>query len=82
MRRLNKRLAALIQLLALLGALAHNNHALGMSVPAVIESGRAIGWQTMPTILMRIKPPRFPAQQKRWLSLDLSARAKVPCVSN
>src|SRR6266498_1597789 len=68
MHRLINCYAARTLLLAfLLGVVpsSYPNHALGMHAPGVVESGRPIGWETMPTILVRIKAPRFPARDFR-----------------
>src|SRR6266536_3570921 len=78
MHRLIKRYAARTLLLAfLLGVVpsSYPNHALGMPAPAVVESGRTIGWETMPAILARIKAPRFPARDFRITDYDARPNA-------
>lgn len=77
MYSLIKRSAALMLLPVLLGSVPSFclNHALGMPAPASIANSRVIGWETVPAILARIKPPKFPARD--FSITEYGARAGV-----
>jgi unsaturated rhamnogalacturonyl hydrolase len=63
--RLIKRSVAVAQLLALVvGGLAfvHPGHAQRGPAPVRVKRVGSVGWETLPTILARIKVPKFPAR--------------------
>lgn len=64
MRRLINRTVALIQVLALFGGLSFMSpgQALAHPAPLRVKRALAVGWETVPAILARIKAPKFPAR--------------------
>ena len=66
MCRLTKRFTVLILWLAFLFAslsTAYPNHSVTVSAPVPVQRHGMIGWETVPAILARIKPPTFPARE-------------------
>jgi unsaturated rhamnogalacturonyl hydrolase len=76
MHRLIKRFAVLPLMLVFLGAgvpSSYPDRVLGMQRPARVRKSSAVGWETVPTILARIKAPKFPAREFK--ITDFGARA-------
>src|SRR5947209_13967600 len=66
MRRLISRRAVILLLLSALLLSSHPLNAVGAGARATRRtnagSARVVGWDALPAILARIKPPRFPAR--------------------